>query len=411
MVVGGRLEDSTLAEPLKHPIILPSNNHFTNLIIAHFHAHHQGRAQTLNLMRSKGFWIFHGSKMIESFLKRCVGCRKLRRPVQEQKMANLPEERVEPSPPFTFVGMDCFGPFTTTEGRKQHKRYGLLFTCLCSRAVHIEMLPDLSTDAFLLGLRCFIGIRGAVSTIMCDQGTNFVGADNELKAALKKLDRTRVEEYLAKEQCQFKFNAPHSSHAGGVWERQIRSIRTILRSTVALVPGRLDDFSLRCLFYEAMSIVNSRPISPLPNDPHQEALTPNHLLTMKSSQPLPPPGEFVRQDMYARKRWRRIQYLTEQFWSRWRKEYVLDLSKRQKWTTPTRNVQVGDVVLVVEENAPRMEWPIAIVTEAKESSDGLVRRVVLRIGNRNLDRHGKPLGQSSILERPVQKIVVLVEGC
>ncbi len=116
----------------------------------------------------------------------------MRRPVEEQRMADLPADRVEPSPPFSYSGVDCFGPFYTKQGRKEFKRYGLLFTCLSSRAVHLEMLEDLSTDAFLNALRCFIAIRGAVRQIRSDQGTNFVGAKNELEKGLKDLDQERI---------------------------------------------------------------------------------------------------------------------------------------------------------------------------------------------------------------------------
>lgn len=230
--------------------------------------------------------------------------------------------------------MDCFGPFHTKQGRKEHKQYGLLFTCLSCRAVHIEMLNDMSTDAFINGLRCFIAVRGAVRQIHCDQGTNFVGAKNELKEALKQLDGNLLTTFLAQRQCDFILNAPHSSHAGGVWERQIRTVRNVLRSTLSLSSGRLDDASLRTFFYEAMAIVNSRPLTVdnLTDPDSPEPLTPNHLLTMKSVVALPPPGSFIKEDMYARKRWRHVQFLAEQFWSRWKREYLSNIATRQRCT-------------------------------------------------------------------------------
>jgi hypothetical protein len=165
---------------------------------------------------------------------------------------------------------------------------------------------------------------------------------------MKELDADKIARFLMQKQGEFVINAPCSSHAGGVWERQIRSIRNILDSTLSLSHGRLDDASLRCLFYEAMMIVISRPLTAIDSDPNSETITPNHLVTMKSSIPLPPPGNFVKEDIYARKRWRRIQYFMEQFWSRWRKEYLLNLSKRQIWVKPRRNVQVGEVVMLAD---------------------------------------------------------------
>ena len=109
--------------------------------------------------------------MVAGYTKGCVHYRRLRRPVEEQKIADLPDDRLEPSHPFSFCGMDCFGPFTTKQGREEYKRYGLLFTCLCSRAVHIGMPEDMTTDRFIIGIRSVTAIRGAVSLIFSDQGS------------------------------------------------------------------------------------------------------------------------------------------------------------------------------------------------------------------------------------------------
>ncbi|KAG1968718.1 nek6 [Pimephales promelas] len=295
--VGGRLKGSSLSQELKHPIILPKDSHITKLILSHYHAQicHQGRSQTLMELRSNGFWAIGGSKLVARLIHRCVKCRKLRRPVEEQRMSELPRERCEVSAPFLFCGMDCFGPFITKRGRKECKRYGLIFTCLSSRAVHLEMLEDMSTDAFINALRCFISLRGAVCQLRCDQGTNFVGAKNEFKEALKQCDTEALEAFLSDKQCEFILNAPSASHTGGVWERQIRTIRNVLNVTIAQCPGRLDDASLRTLFYEAMAIVNSRPLNVEGiNDPMApEPLTPNHLILMKAKVALPPPGKDI----------------------------------------------------------------------------------------------------------------------
>ncbi|XP_052430381.1 uncharacterized protein LOC127971416 [Carassius gibelio] len=412
--VGGRLRKSNAALELKHPIILPKEGIVTQLILDHCHKkiQHQGRGQTLNELRSSGYWIMGASNVVAKYIKNCVTCRKLRRPVEEQRMADLPADRVEPSPPFLYSGIDCFGPFYTKQGRKEFKRYGLLFTCLSSRAVHLEMLEDLTTDAFLNALRCFIAIRGAVRQIRSDQGTNFVGARNELEKGLKDLDQERISTYLASKQCDFLMNVPEASHMGGVWERQIRTVRSVMNAVLAQAKGRLDDTSLRTFFYEAMLIVNNRPLTTNTiNDPESlEPLTPNHLLTMKTSVPLPPPGKFIREDLYARKRWRRVQYLSEQFWSRWRKEYLANLSLRQQWHKPRRNVQIGDVVIVKEDNVHRNEWRLARVVETSADDDGLVRKVKLQMGQSKLGKKGERLTQITLLERPIQKIVVIVEN-
>ncbi|XP_051802834.1 uncharacterized protein LOC127533562 [Acanthochromis polyacanthus] len=412
LCVGGRLKKSTLSEELKHPIILPKEGRVTELILAHCHTEtrHQGRGQTQMELRAKGFWIVGGSRLVAEYIHNCVQCRKLRRPTENQRMAELPEERVEASGPFTYSGMDCFGPFIIKKTRKEYKRYGLIFTCLASRAVHIEMLEDLSTDSFLNALRCFISLRGAVRLLRCDQGSNFIGANNELKEALKQCDTRLLELFLADQQCEFVFNTPAASHTGGVWERQIRTVRNILKATLAQCPGRLDDPSLRTLFYEAMAIVNSRPLTiDGINDPKAlEPLTPNHLIMMKSKIPLPPPGKFVKEDMYASKRWRRVQYLIEQFWGRWKREYLMNLAIRQKWLKPRRNFKTDDIVIIKDDNLPRSQWLLGRVVEAIQGSDGVVRKVKIQTGEHKLKTQGHS-SKPSIIERPIQKLVLLLE--
>ena len=158
-----------------------------------------------------------------------------------------------------------------------------------------------------------------------------MGARNELSKTLKEMDKDRVAAYLAEKQCDLVMNVPDASHMGGVWERQIRTVRSVMTWVLSKSAGRLDDASLRTFFYEAMSIINSRPltIDSISDPKGEEPLTPNHLLTMKTSVPLPPPGKFEAEDLYAKKRWRRVQYLSEQFWCRWKKEYLANITLRQ----------------------------------------------------------------------------------
>ncbi|XP_048048490.1 uncharacterized protein LOC125269604 isoform X1 [Megalobrama amblycephala] len=411
--VGGRLRHSNYSESLKHPAIIPQNHSVTKMIIAHCHEKikHQGKGFTINEVRSHGYWIPGISKSVASYIRRCVACRKLRRPTEIQKMADLPSERVNPSPPFMYTGMDCFGPFLVKRGRSVCKRYGLLLTCLCSRAVHIEMLTDMTTDSFINALRCFIAIRGTVQQIRSDQGTNFMGAKNEFKKALEEIDTERVAAFLSEKQCDFVMNAPHASHVGGVWERQIRTVRSVLNSILSSHPAKLDDSSLRTFLYEAMAIVNSRPLTVdcLTDPKSLRPITPNHLLTLKSTAALPPPGKF-EEDVYARKRWRQVQYLAEQFWSRWRQEYLANLTARQKWLVPKRNIQIGDIVIVKDDDLLRNQWRLGRVEGVIVSSDGLVRKAKIYLGTSNLDMKGKRINKPSIIERPIQKLVLLMEN-
>lgn len=258
-------------------------------------------------------------------------------------MANLPEDRLEPAPPFTHCGVDYFGPWLIKEGRKELKRYGVLFTCLSSRAIHLEVSATLETDSFINPLRRFISRRGPVRTIRCDQGSNLVGAKNELQKALSSMDQTRVRHFLLERNCdwiEFQLNVPSASHMGGVWERQIRTARNVLSVLLDQCGSQLNDESLQTLMTEVEAVVNSRPLTVenLTSPDALEPLTPNHLLTGKSRIVLPPPGEFQRADLYLRKRWRRVQHLANEFWVRWKKEFLHTLQLRQKWIRPRRNL-------------------------------------------------------------------------
>ena len=279
-------------------------------------------------------------------------------------MADLPEDRMSAAPPFTHCAVDYFGPLMVKEGRKDLKRYGVLFTCLSSRAVHLESAISVETDSFVNALRRFIARRGPVKSMRSDQGTNLVGAVNELRENLKKMDQEKVKEYLLRHRSadwlpQWSFNPPSASHMGGSWERLIRTTRTILVALTREQGHVLNDESLRTLLAEVENIVNSRPLTFPTDDPQDLSgpLTPNHLLTTKSKVVLPPPGEFQTEDMYSRKQWRRVQYLTEVFWSRWKREYLQTLQVRGKWNRPQRNVKVGDIVLVKMKERPEIHGP------------------------------------------------------
>ena len=163
-------------------------------------------------------------------------------------------------------------------------------------------------------------------------------------------------------------------------------------------PGRLNDESLRTLFTEVEAVINSRPLAAdTLSDETVEPLTPNHLLTMKSKVVFPPPGAFDEADVYCRRRWRTVQHLSNQFWDRWRKEYLAQLQERQKWTRTSRNFQADDIVLVKDPDTVRNKWPMGRVTSVVPGEDGLVRKVYVRT-----TASGEPL------LRPIAKLILLI---
>ena len=246
-------------------------------------------------------------------------------------MADLPSDRMEPAPPFTYSGVDYFGPFYVKEGRSERKRWGCLFTCLVTRSIHIEVVNSLTTDGFINAYRRFVGRRGPIRSLRSDRGTNFVGAKAELESALAEMDQQSIKKKLLLDNCdwvEFKMNFPYASHMGGVWERMVRSVRSVLSALLTQHGSSLDSELLHTLMVDAEAIVNSRPLTCV--DADTPPLTPSQLFTMKTKVVMPLPGQFVKQDLYCRHRWRRIQYLANEFWERWRKEYLPILQTRQK---------------------------------------------------------------------------------
>ncbi|KAK3745211.1 hypothetical protein QZH41_004250 [Actinostola sp. cb2023] len=213
-------------------------------------------------------------------------------------MASLPADRITPSkPPFIYVGVDCFGPFEVRRGRTHVKRYGVLFTCLTLRAVHIEVASTLDTESFINAMRRFTARRGLPIEMRSDNGGNFVKGERELREAIRDWNQAQIHDYLLQRNIKWTFNPPAGSHHGGVWERCIRTVRKVMKAVVR--EQTLDDEGLNTLMCEAESIINSRPLTKLSDDPRDmEPLTPNHLLLLHTG-PTTPPGTFSKHDNYT----------------------------------------------------------------------------------------------------------------
>ena len=411
--VGGRLKRASMPDNVKFPVVLPRKGHITDLVIKHCHdkVEHQGRGMTLSEVHSRGFWVIGGSAAVAKCISNCVTCRKLRGTVEEQKMAEYPLDWSEPAPSFTYSAVDYFGPWIVKEGRRDMKRYGVLFMCMPSRAVHLELSNSLDTAFFINALCCFICCRGPVRQLWSDQGSNFIGARRELKEALEEFDEDQIKRELLEDNCDwinFKKNVPSASNMGGIWERQIRTVHGVL-AAILENSTQLDHESLETYLCECEAI-NSRPLTVdnLSDPSSQEPLTPSHLHTMKSKVLLPPPGMFQSPDLYSRKQWRRVQHLANEFWCRWRKEFLLSLQQRAKWNHPRRNLSVGDEVIVKDDNLPRNCWQLACVSKTYPSEDGYIRSVQVDLGDATLHADSKREGHVKQLDHPVNKLVLLL---
>ncbi|XP_062583635.1 uncharacterized protein LOC134245360 [Saccostrea cucullata] len=271
-------------------------------------------------LQSAGFWIIGEKRLISSLLHKCVKYRRLRGKYQSQLMSDLPADQIQPCPSFTYIGLDTFGPWTiatrrTRGGVSNSKRWSVLFTCLYKRAIHIEVIEELSSSSFINCLRRFISLRGNVKEIRSDRGSNFVGAIDDLDVKVINVEDKPVREFLLDQKVTWIFNPPHSSHMGGVWERMIGIARRILDSMLMdLHSKHLTHEVLTTHMAEVCAIVNSRPTVPVSSDPEAPMiLSPNMLLTQKTYNI---PTNFIPfsiKDMY-KSQWHCFQHLANIFW-------------------------------------------------------------------------------------------------
>ena len=361
--VGGRLRNAPADFDSKHPTILPSDSHFTELIIKEHHLKvgHSGVGHTWSSLRQT-FWIVKGSSTVRRVLGNCMFCRKRNAPVGSQLMADLPHGRLQvDKPPFSHVGIDYFGALLITQGRSQVKR--------------------------------FIARRGAPDHIYSDNGTNFVGATKILRDSLREWNQHQINDYLRQQEIRWTFNPPTASHMGGSWERMIRSVRRILSSL--LTSQSISEEVLQTAMTKVEWIINSRPLVPITLDPkNEEPLTPNHLLLLKGN-PNVPPGLFDYKDCYVRRRWAQVQYIADQFWRRWTREFLPNLNHRQKWFQQRRNAQKDDLVLLVDDTLPRSRWSLGCILEVFPDKNGLVRTVLVKSRN-------------TLLKRPITKLCLIL---
>ncbi|KAI8429320.1 hypothetical protein MSG28_007815 [Choristoneura fumiferana] len=334
--VGGRVDKTDgVPERTKRPVILDGHHRTTRLLVEYHHrrALHGAHELVVNELR-QAYWILRLRPTVRAVAAQCLFCKYRRAAPQPQRMADLPPARLQHNRrPFTFTGLDFFGPMEVTVGRGRQKRYGMLFTCLTIRAVHVEITENLTTDATIMALRRMIARRGTPTTIYSDNGTNLRGADSEIKRSIEDLNRDAL--------C-----SDGAPEMGGAWERMVRSFKTALKIVLKERAPRPETLSTLMAEVEAL---------------------------------------YEDVDLSLRKQWRIAQRLTDMFWSRWLKEYLPTLLPRQKWTSERRALRIGDYVLLVEPNLERGSWRHGVVSATLPGDDGRIRVVDVRT------RTGTPL--------------------
>ena len=338
------------------------------------------------------FWIVAAREEIRAWENECNGCKRRRNRPAAQIMGPLPQVRLR----FTFrafdqTAVDYAGPFTTIQGRgrRRLKRWLCVFTCLSTRAVHLELAWGLDTDSFLNAFTRFTSRRGVPKEVVSDNGTNFVGAVNELKELMGQLDKDQIQRATAQKGVKWHFNPPGAPHFGGAHEVMVKAAK----KAIYAVLGNSDvtDEELITAITGAENLLNSRPLT------YQSAnvpLTPNHFLYGQMG------GQFAPESVDTtrfnpRKRWRKVQELISRVWSRWLKKYLPMLNTRPEWTKVIENLKEEDVVLVLDQNLPRGQWPLGRIVETYPGKDGHSRVAKVQCG-------------SKTVVRPIHKLVPLL---
>uniref|UniRef100_A0A8D8QLF9 Uncharacterized protein n=1 Tax=Cacopsylla melanoneura TaxID=428564 RepID=A0A8D8QLF9_9HEMI len=390
--VGGRLTNANLSFDQQHPMLLPAKHQVTHLIVSHYHKInlHAGPQLLLSILRQK-FWIIGGRNMVRKIVQNCNSCFKNSPKFIFPKMGDLPAKRVLESKPFFHSACDFLGPFHIVMQKKRGSRpvkvYICLFICLAVKAIHLEVVSELSTAAFLNAFKRFLSRRGPVKSMLSDNGTNFVGARNKLNEIYTLLQSSEYKDCFGKEmlehRIEWRFNPPGSPHFGGIFEGNVKSFKTHFYRVVGNQLLSLEE--LWTLTVQIEGVLNSRPLCALSPDPSETPLTPNHFLNMSSLKHIP--AECVENDIPNRlTRFQLLDQIVQSFWRKWSLEYLHELQVRAKWNTPSCPVRPGLVVLVRQANTAPLSWPMGVVTRVCPGKDNIVRVAIIRTSRGEFER-------------------------
>ncbi|XP_033251779.1 uncharacterized protein LOC108161272 isoform X1 [Drosophila miranda] len=262
-------------------------------------------------------------------------------------------------------------------GKRPVKVYLCIFVCFATKACHIEIVSDKSSNAFIAALKRFFARRGLSSDLYCDNATNFVGASRELNRAFDSPSQKLIDDECSQRGDRFHFIPPRSPHFGGLWESAVKVAKQLLVKCTNSTALNYEDLATAITQVEA--VMNSRPLHPMSSDPNDfEALTPGHFLVGRPLNALVEPVDDALLKLSMSNHWKRILMVHHMFWHRWSSEYLTLLQKRTKWSTVANNIQLGTLVLIAEDNAPPGQWLLGRVAELHPGADGAVRVVTLR---------------------------------
>ena len=368
-----RLADIThLPYNTRFPVILNADSPFTHLLVA---SAHQEYEHTVNIESAKAklkdsYFILGLENHLRFVRKHCMTCKKERAAPYEQRIANLPKYRFErPLRAFAKTGLDFTGAFEIKVGRatKRQKTYILLFTCMQTRAVHLEVTLAMDINKVVNAFTRFINMRGMPTDILSDNWKTFVSKDKELEQWVRNLDSEFIISQVSAK-ITWHFTPPHGPHHGGIYEILVKATKRCLRALCNYKDLDKDEFDT--FVSSVASLLNGRPITKVQVENESQILTPNHFLIGNLGGAV----STSRIDHPAT-RWQEIHHLVKQFWQSFFKEYLVELRKARIWKTIKPNVEVGDLVLEIKPDVAPGFWQLAIVREVMPSADGLVRSI------------------------------------
>ncbi|XP_059618014.1 uncharacterized protein LOC132262687 [Phlebotomus argentipes] len=384
--VKGRIQNSRLEFEARHPAILSGVHPFTLKLIeaAHVFHLHAGTALTQSIMRAQ-YWIIGERRSVKKVIHQCISCFRAKPRLEQPLMGNLPAYRVRQARAFINTGCDFAGPLQVRVSRLRKaivcKAYICLFVCMATKAVHLEAVSDLSTEAFLAAQRRFRSRRGICQNIYCDNASNFVGAVTSVDPKEKRKQllqhQQRVIRFMSESGTQFHFIPAYSPTFGGLWERGIGNVKFHLKRVLGDTILTFEE--LTTVLTEVEALLNSRPLCPLSSEPDDlDPLTPAHFLGSYGPPIEVPPLDTLPEKLNHLTRWRFLQRLSQEFGRRWQAEYITTLQQRPKWSKTTENLAIGDLVLIKIDNLRSFVWSMGRVTEIHPGSDGVVRVVTVR---------------------------------
>jgi hypothetical protein len=384
-----RIQNSPeISDDRKYPIVLDGKSHVAKLIVKSLHekCFHQGIETVVNMTREK-YWILKIKGVAKHMQRTCMVCQINNAKPKPPHMSPLPISRVsQVQHPFFYTGVDYFGPIEVTVGRRHEKRYGVLFTCLSTRAIHLEVAHSLNTESCVMAIQRFISRRPCPSEMFSDNGTNFVATEKELRNAVKQLNNAQIQRNVVKHGIKWNFIPPRAPHMGGCWERLVRSVKTALRSVMRCQYPK--DEELQTFLVRAEFIINSRPLTHVSLDPlDPQPLTPNHFLREAFKIE-------IMEDQLCKRQLSRVRSLLDNFWKRWIREYLPCLSRQCKWHKRVEPPKIGDLAIIIDENNPRNTWPMGKITSTYPGQDGVIRIVDVQTNK-------------GTFRRPLTKVAVL----